>query len=91
MKKKARGLERFNVLSYRAPSLERPNMNIIKDLRVYVGETIYQGKTLRSREATFNKARDALYDQINIIVEAQMPNIITVSYTHLTLPTICSV
>ena len=51
-------------------------MNIIKDRRVYVGETMYQGKTLRSREATFDKARDALYDKINISIEAQMPNII---------------
>ena len=76
MKKKAKEIEWFNVLSFRAPSLERPTMNIIKDLRVYVGETMYQGKTLRSREATFDKARDALYDQINIITEAQMPNII---------------
>ena len=76
MKKKARGLKWFNVLSSRAPSLERPSMNIIKDLRVYVGETMYQGKTLRSREATFDKARDALYDKINISIEAQMPNII---------------
>ena len=37
---------------------------------------MYQGKTLRSREATFDKARDALYNKINISIEAQMPNII---------------
>ena len=76
MKKKARGLERFNVLSSRAPFLERPSMNIIKDRRVYVGETMYQDKTLRSREATFNKARDALYDKMNISIKADLWNII---------------
>ena len=36
---------------------------------------MYQGKKLRSREATHDKARDALYDKINISVEAMMPNI----------------
>ena len=50
-------------------------MNIIEDRGVYVGKTMYQDKTLRSREATFDKVRDALYDKINISVEAMMPNI----------------
>ena len=74
-KRKARGLEWFNALFSRACFLERPSMNIIEDHGVYVVETMYQGKTLRSREATFDKARDALYDMINIRMEAMMPNI----------------
>ena len=50
-------------------------MNIIKDLRVYVGETMYQVKILWIREPSFDKARNALYDKMNISIEADLPNI----------------
>ena len=65
----------FNVLFSRDHFLDRPTMNIIEDRGVYVGETMYQGKILRGREATFDKTREALYDKINISIEAIMPNI----------------
>ena len=74
-KRKARGLELFNILFSRGHFLERPILNIYKHRAVYVGETRYKGKILGSRDATHNKARDALYGKINISVEAMMPNI----------------
>ena len=36
---------------------------------------MYQGKKLGSRKAMHDKATGALYDKINISVEAMMPNI----------------
>ena len=74
-KRKARGLKWFNALFSRACFLERLIRNIIEHHGIYFRETMYQSKKLRSREATHDKARDALYDKINISVEAMMPNI----------------
>ena len=39
-----------------------------------VGETKFQRQTFRSKGATHNRVRDTLYEKINIIVEAMMPN-----------------
>ena len=75
MKRKATGLEGFNVLlSWKNLKLERTILNIIEGRGVCVGETKFQRQTFRSKGATHNRVRDTLYEKINIIVEAMMPN-----------------